>query len=65
MNMLAIESGKPSFAQPLHVGRPNLCDTRRLSERFEGILQRRWFTNDGPVVREFEQKIMDLTGVRH
>jgi dTDP-4-amino-4,6-dideoxygalactose transaminase len=65
MNMLAIESGKPRFAQPLHVGRPNVCDTRRLSERFEGILQRRWFTNDGPVVREFEQKIIDLTRVRH
>jgi dTDP-4-amino-4,6-dideoxygalactose transaminase len=65
MNMLAIESGRPRFDQPLHVGRPNLCDTRRLSERFEGILQRRWFTNDGPVVREFEQKIVDLTGVRH
>jgi dTDP-4-amino-4,6-dideoxygalactose transaminase len=65
MNMLAIESGKPRFAQPLHVGRPNLCDTRRLSERFEGILQRRWLTNDGPMVREFEQKIADITGVRH
>jgi dTDP-4-amino-4,6-dideoxygalactose transaminase len=63
--MLAILGGQPRFAQPVHVGRPNLCDTRRLYERFDGILERRWLTNDGPVVREFEQKICEVTGVKH
>ncbi len=63
--MLAIAGGQPRFSQPLHVGRPNICDTRRLFERFEGIVQRRWFTNDGPLVREFEQKTVEITGARH
>jgi len=63
--MLAIAGGPPRFQQPLHVGRPNVCDTRRLYERFDDILGRRWFTNDGPVVREFEQRITEVTGVRH
>jgi dTDP-4-amino-4,6-dideoxygalactose transaminase len=29
------------------------------------ILDRRWFSNDGPVVREFEQAVSDFLGVRH
>src|SRR5205809_4170690 len=63
--MLAIAGGPPRLSQPLHVGRPNIADTRRLFERLEGILERRWLTNDGPVVREFEQKIAELTQVKH
>lgn len=61
---LAIAGGQPRFSQPLHVGRPNVGDTRRLFERIQGVVARRWFTNDGPVVREFEQKISELTGVK-
>jgi dTDP-4-amino-4,6-dideoxygalactose transaminase len=65
VDTLAIEGGKPRFTEPLHVGRPNICDSRRLFERIEQILQRRWLTNDGPVVREFEQRICEITNVRH
>jgi dTDP-4-amino-4,6-dideoxygalactose transaminase len=63
--MLAIAGGKPRFAEPLHVGRPNLGDKGRLMQRIEDILERRWLTNDGPVVRELEQKICEITGVKH
>src|ERR1041385_3130524 len=62
---LAIAGGQPRFAEPLHVGRPNLCDKQRLFERLEAIIDRRWLTNDGPVVREFEQKICEITGVKN
>jgi len=65
LDMLAIGGAKPRFNEPLHVGRPNLGDSRRLFERIEGILERRWLTNDGPVVREFEQKICQITDVKH
>ncbi len=65
MRTPAIAGGQPRFPEPLHVGRPNIGDTRRLFERFEGIVQRRWFTNDGPLVREFEQKIVEITGAKH
>jgi dTDP-4-amino-4,6-dideoxygalactose transaminase len=62
---LAITGGQPRFAEPLHVGRPNLCDKARLFERIKGILDRRWLTNDGPLVQEFEEKICRITGVKH
>jgi dTDP-4-amino-4,6-dideoxygalactose transaminase len=62
---LAIAGGQPQFSEPLHVGRPNLCDKQRLFERLEAIIDRRWLTNDGPVVREFEQKICEITGVKN
>ena len=51
--------------EPLHVGRPNLGDRARFFERLEGIFDRRWLTNDGPLVRELEQKLAGLLGVRH
>ena len=62
---LAITGGEPRFSEPLHVGRPNICNSRNLFKRLEDILERRWLTNDGPVVREFEQRIVEITGVKH
>ena len=62
---LAVFTGKPAFTQPLHVGRPNIGDTGRLMERLHDILERRWVTNAGRYVREFEAAIADTVGVRH
>jgi dTDP-4-amino-4,6-dideoxygalactose transaminase len=62
---LAIFGGAPAFCEKLHVGRPNIGDRRRLLERFNDLLDRRWLTNDGPLVQEFEQRIAELVGVRH
>lgn len=49
----------------LHVGRPNIGDNNILLRRIQEILDRRWFTNDGVCVREFEQRICEMTGSRH
>lgn len=62
---LALAGGAPAFDEPLHVGRPNQGDRRALLERIEGVLDRNWLTNDGPLVRELEQRIADDLGVRH
>lgn len=62
---LARFGGPPAFAEPVHVGRPNIGDRRRLLERIEGMLDRRWLSNDGPLVREFEAHVAERTGVRH
>jgi dTDP-4-amino-4,6-dideoxygalactose transaminase/SAM-dependent methyltransferase len=62
---LAILGGAPRFAEQLHVGRPNVGDKARILERFEEILDRRWFTNDGPMVKEFEKQIIATTGAKH
>ena len=52
-------------SEQLHVGRPNIGDRQAFLERVNGILDRRWLTNNGPLVQEFESKIADLVGVRH
>ena len=58
-------SAIPAFSEPLHVGRPNVGDRGRLLARITQVLERRWFTNDGPMVREFEAQIAGLVGVEH
>ena len=62
---LAIAGGTPAFNTPLHVGRPNMGDKDELFRRINGLIERRWFTNDGPLVREFEQRISNYLGVKH
>ncbi len=62
---LAILGGTPAFQEELHVGRPNIGDRERLLERINDILDRRWLTNNGVYVQEFERKIADMLGVKH
>ncbi len=65
MNQLAILGGTPAFEEELHVGRPNIGDRDALLRRFDDILDRRWLTNRGPYVREFEARLADMAGVKH
>jgi dTDP-4-amino-4,6-dideoxygalactose transaminase len=65
LRTLAILGGTPAFAEPLHVGRPNLGNREHLLKRIEDMLDRRWFTNNGPYVQEFEQRLADYIGVKH
>jgi len=53
------------FKEPVHVGRPNIGNRDRFLERAEQILARRWLSNNGPVLQEFEQKIADFLNVKH
>jgi dTDP-4-amino-4,6-dideoxygalactose transaminase len=62
---LAVFSGRPAFDESLHVGRPNIGDRQRFAERVGDILDRRWLTNAGRYVQEFEQRIAELVGVEH
>jgi dTDP-4-amino-4,6-dideoxygalactose transaminase len=49
----------------LHVGRPNFGDREKFLARVNEILDRRWLSNNGPVVQEFEQRIAGILGVKH
>lgn len=49
----------------LHVGRPNIGDRNMFIARVNEIIDRRWLSNNGPVVKEFEQKVADILGVKH
>jgi len=62
---LAILGGDPAFFDLLHVGRPNIGNRARLLEYFNDILDRRWFTNNGVLVQELEQRLADFLGVKH
>lgn len=55
----------PAFSEPLYVGRPNIGDRGRLQARIDAMLDRNWLTNNGPYVKEFEQRICEITGVKH
>ena len=63
---LAVFGGSgPAFAQALHVGRPNIGDRRKFEARLADVLDRRWLTNGGRYVGEFERHIAELAGVEH
>jgi dTDP-4-amino-4,6-dideoxygalactose transaminase len=62
---LAIFGAAPAFAEALHVGRPNVGDKAAILARIEAVLDRNWLTNDGPLVREFEEAVARYHGVRH
>jgi dTDP-4-amino-4,6-dideoxygalactose transaminase len=62
---LAIFHGTPAFASPLHVGRPNQGNRRRLLARVNEMLDRNWLSNNGPFVQEFEQRITEKIDGRH
>lgn len=62
---LALNGAPPAFEQPLHVGRPNLGDREAFLQLAEEIFDRLWLTNNGPLVRELEQRIAEHHGVRN
>lgn len=65
MSDFAILGGPPAFSEPLHVGRPNIGDRDRLMQRIATVIDRRWLTNDGPLVHEFEEVVAEFLGVPH
>ncbi|MGB5851324.1 MAG: DegT/DnrJ/EryC1/StrS family aminotransferase [Rhodanobacter sp.] len=62
---LAINGAPPAFDEPLHVGRPNICNSDEFMRRVQQILDNQWLTNNGPMVQEFEQRISARLGVKH
>lgn len=62
---LAVSGGKPAFENGLHVGRPNIGDRVKFAQRVDDILDRRWLTNGGQYVEEFERRIAELLKVGH
>ena len=62
---LAIFGGPSAFSDEWHVGRPNVGQREAFLERVNDILDRRWLTNDGPYLKQLEQRISQLIKVRH
>jgi dTDP-4-amino-4,6-dideoxygalactose transaminase len=62
---LAVFGGTPAFKEKKHVGRPNIGNREKLLIRINDLLDRRWLSNNGPYVLEFERKICELIGVKN
>lgn len=65
MDKLAILGGQPAFKEPLHVGRPNLPDRETFNALIDGMFERRWFTNFGPLAKQFQKELESLLKVKH
>jgi dTDP-4-amino-4,6-dideoxygalactose transaminase len=62
---LAIFGGAPLFDEPLHVGRPNILDPEYFYARVRGAVERKWLSNDGPLVLELEAALCKFLAVKH
>lgn len=61
---LAIHGAPPAFAEPLHVGRPNLGSREAFLQYVNEIFDRRWLSNNGPLVQKFERRLAEFLGVK-
>ncbi len=62
---LAINGAPPMFAEPLHVGRPNVGNRTRFDALVDEMFERCWLSNDGPLVKRFEKELCDFLKVKH
>lgn len=62
---LALNGAKPTFSDPIHVGRPNMGDRDTFVKHVNDIFDRRWLSNNGPLVEQLEKRIAEVLGVKH
>ena len=62
---LAVNGAEPAFGHMLHVGRPNMGDRDAFMQYAADIFDRRWLSNNGPLVQEFEAEVARHLGVKH
>ena len=65
LDQLALFGGQPTFAERLHVGRPNIGERERFLARVQDIFDRRWLSNHGPYLEQLEARVAALVGCRH
>ena len=62
---LAINGATPAFAEPLHVGRPNIGSREQFHRYVDEMFDRRWLSNNGPLIQQFEASVAQRLGVKH
>lgn len=62
---LAINGAPPAFGEPIHVGRPNMGSQEQFFELARGVFERKWLTNNGPLVQQLERQVAEHCGVAH
>lgn len=62
---LAINGAPPAFSETVHVGRPNIGNRDAFLKYAGEMFDRRWLSNNGPLVQEFERKVAEYHDVKH
>jgi dTDP-4-amino-4,6-dideoxygalactose transaminase len=58
----AILGGAPAFERPVYLTRPRVPNEAKFAELVSGVFRARWFTNDGALVQQLEQRLRDRLG---
>lgn len=62
---IALLGGTPMFEKPLPVGQLYFPSWDRYAASFRNIFDRQYYTNQGPLVQELEERLKAFLGVRH
>jgi dTDP-4-amino-4,6-dideoxygalactose transaminase len=62
---IAVLGAVPAFDDPIAVGYPNLGSRSKFNRHVAEILRTKRYTNNGPLVQEFEMRVADFIGARH
>lgn len=62
---LACLGGAPLFPDTLVLSKPISPNRREFFSRLRGVMDRHWYSNNGPLVREFEGRMAGFLGVRN
>ncbi len=58
-------SREPVFAAPVPVGQLNFPSWERYEQSFRSVFTRNYYTNQGPLTNQLEQRLSERLGVRH
>lgn len=61
----ALLGGTPAFSKSLPVGQLYFPSWDRYEAAMRGIFERRWYTNQGPLTQQLEERLQDFLGVKH
>lgn len=61
----AIFGAAPEFDQPLPVGQLYFPSWERYTAAFHGIFERQYYTNQGPLTEQLEERLQQFLGVKH
>ncbi len=61
----ALFGSKPAFNRPLPIGQLYFPSWERYEAAFQGIFERQYYTNQGPLVQQLEEKLQQFLGVKH
>ena len=64
-NRFALFGAKPAFDVPLPVGQLYFPSKERYEAAFRGIFERQYYTNQGPLTQQLEEKLQQFLGVKH